>query len=91
MKQYVKVILLVTSVSLSTAFLTRLWLRYPDFFPPLPDFFWLWLVRFFNVGCCEEVADLELFVTVFVSFLIISVLTWSCMRFVPRFLKKKTA
>ncbi len=63
-------------VVLATVFLARWWLINPDMFPTLPESLWKWLSQLYGANCCEEQADLELFVSLGVSFFLISLLTF---------------
>jgi len=60
---------------IATISLARWWLLNPESFPTLPEPLWEWLSKVYGATCCEDQADLEIFVSLGLSFIVISLFT----------------
>ncbi len=74
-------------ILVSSALLTRLWLAHSEIFPTFPKPLAEYLVNLYGTQNAEGVADLEIFVGLCISLLIVSVLTlfgWFLWRRISR-------
>ena len=62
-------------ILVSSALLTRLWLTHPGLFPTFSTPLAEYLVNLYGAQNAEEVADLEILVGLFISLLIVSMLS----------------
>ncbi|MDE2427170.1 MAG: hypothetical protein KGM99_00480 [Burkholderiales bacterium] len=58
----------------------RFWLNNPDDFPTLPQSVALWLVDMYGAQNADEIADLEIWLALSVSFCIVLLTTWGARR-----------
>jgi len=70
---------------IATLITTRLWLTHPDSLPRFPESFWIWLIGIYGSQDDEELANLEMLVTLSISFVLVSVLTLTAWVFWHRF------
>jgi len=75
MKKVYRNILIGLWTIIATIALARWWLVNPESFPTLPEPLWEWLSKIYGATCCEEQADLEILVSLSLSFIVISLLT----------------
>ncbi len=75
MKKVVRFSLSSLSVLLATGLLARWWLTNPDAIPRFPASFWVWLGNIYGVQNGEEFADLETFVALGLSFVVVLLVT----------------
>ena len=72
-------------VLFATGFLARWWLTHPDAIPRFPKPFWIWLIDLYGSQNGEELADLEMWVALSLSFVIVALLTligWFLWRYI---------
>jgi hypothetical protein len=62
-------------VVLGSVGVSRWWYAHPDFFPALPDAWWQLLDHLVSASTLDEKANVEFFVVVFFSFLVVLSLT----------------
>ncbi|NML13430.1 hypothetical protein [Azohydromonas caseinilytica] len=75
MKKGLRLGLAILWVLSATILLTRLWLANPGAFPQVPQPFALWLVELYGSQNGEELADLEMWFSLAVSFSIVTLAT----------------
>ena len=63
--------LFVAWIIFATLALGRLWLVFPQTFPPLPQSVWALFERWASPECCEEAADLEVLVVLITAVLVV--------------------
>ncbi len=66
---------------IATLITTRLWLMHPDSVPRFPESFWIWLIEIYGSQDGEELANLEMLVTLSISFVLVLVLTITARAF----------
>jgi hypothetical protein len=71
MKKIYENILIALWTIIATFVLARWWLINPDLFPTLPETLWERLSDAYGATCCEEQADLELLVSLSLSFVVV--------------------
>ncbi len=76
MKFSYKYILITIWVIVATLVLSFFWGNYPHRFFYLPESLSIWLIDIYGASNGEELADLELFYVLIMSFLIVSFLTY---------------
>jgi len=81
MNKWVRLGLTFLWIVTATLITTRLWLTHPDSVPRFPESFWIWLIGIYGSQNGEELADLELLVTLSISFVLVSALTFTAWKF----------
>ena len=87
MKRNLRFGLLCLWIATATLVISRLWLTHPDSIPRFPEPFWIWLIGIYGSQNGEELADLEMLVSLVVSFVAVLAFT-SCGWLLLRRIKK---
>lgn len=75
MKNFFRFSLVTLWVLLAAGFLARWWLTHPDAIPRFPTSFWIWLTDLYGAQNAEEVADVEMWVALSISIIVVSLFT----------------
>lgn len=75
MNKTIRNALLVVWAAGATLATTRLWLTNPEVIPRFPEGFWLWLITVYGSHDGEDLANLELLVALFISFVFVLAVT----------------
>jgi hypothetical protein len=76
MKRNLRFGMLCLWVVTATLGFSRLWLTHPDLIPRFPEPFWIWLIGIYGSQNGEELADLEMLVSLVVSFVAVLAFTY---------------
>jgi len=75
MKMFLRIFALVLWMLSGTILLSRWWYKNPDRFPSFSESFWRYLDLLFGVGNVDDAQNVELFVVISVSFLVVFAVT----------------